>query len=99
MLIEYEKKGSLSALIIESSDLAIKAKTLQGIITSWNRGAEKIYGYSEAEIIGKHVNILIPSNFHPERYSLTKQISEGHTIPRYITKGVRKDGVIIDNSI
>jgi PAS domain S-box-containing protein len=99
LLVEYEKRGTLSSLIIESSDLAIKAKTLNGIITSWNSGAEKIYGYKEAEIIGKHVNILIPESSHPERHLLTKQISQGHTIPRFITKGVRKDGVIIDISI
>jgi len=98
-LVEYEKKGILSSQIIESSDLAIKVKTLEGIITSWNRGSEKIYGYKDTEIIGKHINILTPLNEQNSRHELSRRISEGHVIPRHITKGIRKDGVVIDLSI
>ncbi len=98
-LVEYEKKGTLSSQIIESSGLAIKVKTLEGIITSWNLGAEKIYGYTNTEIIGKHIDILIPPSEHKKHHSLSSQIRQGQTIPRHITKGIRKDGTVIDISI
>ncbi len=98
-LIEYEMKGLILAQIIDSSDLAIKVKTLDGIITVWNKGAEKIYGYTDKEIIGKHVSVLIPINNRNERHTIKSQICAGKTIPRLITKGLRKDGVIIDISI
>jgi PAS domain S-box-containing protein len=98
-LLEYAKKGTLSTLIIESSDDAIKTKTLDGIITSWNRGAEKIYGYNEAEIIGKNISLLIPPNQLNELDELLKQISNGLDIPHYETKRIRKDGIIIDASL
>ena len=95
-LVEYEKKGTLSSLIIKSSDLAIQSQTLEGIITSWNHGAEKIYGYKNTEIFGKQVSILIPPDQINELDELTKQISEGHNIPICDTKRIRKDGVVID---
>ncbi|MCY7410972.1 MAG: PAS domain S-box protein, partial [Chitinophagales bacterium] len=98
-LVEFEKNGTLSSLIIDSSELAIKTKTLKGVITSWNHGAEKIYGYKEVEIIGKNVSVLIPPNDHNQLHGLTKKISKGHIIPNHITKAIRKDGVIIDISI
>jgi PAS domain S-box-containing protein len=98
-LIAYAKKGMLSEMIIDSSDDAIKTKTLDGIITSWNHGAEKIYGYTAAEIIGKNINILIPPNQPNELDDLLKQISAGRHIPHYETKRMRKDGVIIDASL
>ncbi len=95
-LVEYEKSGTLAALIIESSDLAIKTKTLEGIITSWNYGAEKIYGYKDSEIIGKNINLLIPPSHIDKFHALTKKIIEGHTISHYETKVERKDGITID---
>ena len=59
-LIAYSKKGKLPSLIIESSEDAIKTKTLAGIITSWNKGSEKIFGYKASEVIGKNISSLIP---------------------------------------
>ena len=98
-LVEYEKSGTLASLIIESADLAIKTKTLEGIITSWNFGAEKIYGYTDSEIIGKNISLLIPPNHIDELHALTKKIGEGHIISHYETKVKRKDGVVIDVSL
>jgi len=95
-LVEYDKKGTLSTLIIESSDLAIKGKTLDGIVTSWNRGAEKIYGYTAAEMIGKNVSLLVPPNQINDLDELTKQLIERDSIPMYDAKRIRKDGVVID---
>ncbi|CAN5338759.1 hypothetical protein BH10BAC1_BH10BAC1_09630 [soil metagenome] len=98
-LLEFAKKGTLPSLIVESSDDAIKTKTLDGIITSWNRGAEKIYGYTELEIIGKNISVLVPPNQVNELDELIKLISSGLDIPHYETKRIRKDGVIIDASL
>ena len=98
-LVDYDKKGILSSLIIESSDLATKSETLDGIITSWNHGAEKIYGYNYKEIIGKNVSTTIPLHLVNSFNELTKKVIEGQAIPHYETKRIRKDGIIIDVSI
>ena len=95
-LVEYEKKGTLSSFIMASSDLAIKAKTLDGIITSWNHGAEKIYGYKNAEIIGKNVSVLLPPDQVDHLHKLTKLILKGQKVQNHNTNMVRKDGVVID---
>jgi len=98
-LQEYAKIGTLAHLLIESSDDAIKSKTLDGVIASWNHGAEKIYGYTLEEIIGKNVSILVPPNQPNEMVDLLKKISKGNHIPHYETKRIRKDGVVIDVSL
>ncbi len=97
-LLEFAKKGTLPSLIIKSSDDAIITKTLEGIIISWNPGAEKIYGFTEKEVIGKNIEIIIPKNQHNENDELLKQVRLGQSIPYYETKRIRKDGVIIDVS-
>jgi len=98
-LIEYEKRGTLSSQIIALSDLAIKVKTLDGIIISWNHGAEKMYGYQNSEIIGKNISVLIPPNHPNELNELTKRIFKGEVIPHHQTERIRKDGKIIDVSL
>lgn len=98
-LVEYQNKGTISSLIIESSDLAIKAGTLEGMITLWNHGAENIYGYRDTEMIGKNESILIPLDQINTHGELIKQTTEGHSIINYETKRIRKDGVIIDISL
>ncbi len=98
-LTKYENEGSLAALIIESSELAIKTKTLEGIITSWNRGAEKIYGYKGSEIIGKHINLLIPPNHYDEIPEILKRISNGEIIPHFETQRIGKEGIVINVSL
>ena len=98
-LVDFEKGGALSSQIIDSSDLAIKIKTLEGIVISWNHGAEIMYGYTEKEMIGKNVDILFPPNHQEELTELTNQVAQGKIIPRYQTKRIRKDGVIIDISL
>src|SRR5690606_219714 len=58
---QYEEKQAILSEIVQSSDDAIISKNLDGIIMSWNHGAERIFGYSEAEIVGKSINTLIPA--------------------------------------
>ena len=94
-LRDFEGKGILAHLIIESSDDAIYSKTLDGTITSWNHGAEIMYGYEEEEMIGKNIRILIPPDMPNELPSLMRRISNGRHIPYYETKRIRKDGAVI----
>ncbi|KCZ72010.1 PAS domain S-box [Candidatus Methanoperedens nitroreducens] len=94
-----EEKLLFLASIVESSDDAITGKTLDGIILSWNPGAEKIYGYSADEVIGKHISILVPPDHPDEIPQLLERIGKGERIEHYETTRVRKDGKRIDISL
>jgi PAS domain S-box-containing protein len=96
---KLEERQELFASIINSSDDAILSKTLDGIITSWNPGAEKIFGYSSDEIIGKHISVLIPSYLQNEENKIIQKIQHGKTIDHYETERIRKDGEIINVSL
>lgn len=85
--------------IIESADDAIISKTLDGIITSWNRGAERIFGYTGDEIIGKPVTILIPADHIDEEPHILARIKSGERIDHYETVRVSKDGRLIEISL
>ncbi|PWB50697.1 MAG: hypothetical protein C3F06_11555 [Candidatus Methanoperedenaceae archaeon] len=78
--------------IVESSVDAIIGKTLEGIILSWNPGAEKLYGYSEKEAIGKPISILIPSGHFDEMPRILERIKNGEIIDHYEAVRLRKDG-------
>ena len=80
------------AAIVESSEDAIIAKTLEGTILSWNNGAEKLYGYSAEEAIGKSIAILVPPDHPAELPEILKRLAEGERITHYETVRVRKDG-------
>ncbi|OEC85175.1 MULTISPECIES: PAS domain S-box protein [Methanobacterium] len=87
-----EEKISRLADIVESSDDAIISQTFDGIITTWNKGAEKIYGYSAHEMIGKYVYILFdPSQYEKVERSMNK-IKRGEKIAHYEAKRTRNDG-------
>jgi PAS domain S-box-containing protein len=85
--------------IIESADDAIISKTLEGIITSWNRGAERIFGYTAAEVIGKSVTILIPPDHINEEPEILRRIKSGERVEHYETVRLTKDGRAIDISL
>ena len=87
------------AAIIESSDDAIISKTLDGIIMSWNRGAEKIFGYTSKEAIGQPVLMLFPPERVAEEVDLLTRISRGKNVDHYETVRVRKDGKRIEVSV
>jgi len=87
------------ATIVESSDDAIVGKDLNGIIRSWNTGAQKIFGYSAPEMIGKSITILIPSDRQDEETKILAQLRRGERIRHYETVRVTKDGRMIDVSL
>jgi PAS domain S-box-containing protein len=85
--------------IVESAEDAIITKTLDGIITSWNKGAERIFGYTAREVIGKPVTILIPQDHQDEEPAILARLRKGHRIEHYETVRVRKDGTLVDISL
>jgi PAS domain S-box-containing protein len=87
------------AAIVESSDDAIISKTLDGIITSWNLGAQKIYGYSAEEVIGKPIDILVPPEYPNEIPQILERLRRGEAINHYETVRVTKDGRRLDISL
>lgn len=91
-----ELARSQLAAIVESSNDAIIGKTLDGTITSWNRGAENVYGYSAAEIVGGHVTALAPPALHAEIRDLLEIVRKGGTVENHETVRVRKDGTTIN---
>ncbi len=87
------------AAIVESSDDAIVGKTLEGIITDWNRGAEMIFGYSAQEALGKPISILLPPGHEDEESAILTRLKAGERIEHFETRRRRKDGEIIDVSL
>jgi PAS domain S-box-containing protein len=87
------------AAIIESADDAIVSKTLEGIITSWNQGAERIFGYTEAEAVGQSILLLVPPHLHDEETDILTKIRSGRRVDHYETIRRRKDGTFVDVSL
>ncbi len=87
------------ALIIDSSEDAIIGKDLNGIITSWNKGAERIYGYTPEEAIGQHISLLAPSDRPEEIPEILEKIAQGESIEHSESVRVTKDGRRLDVSI
>jgi PAS domain S-box-containing protein len=87
------------AAIVESSDDAIISKDLNGIIQSWNNGAERIFGYTAAEAVGKPVAMLIPADRLDEEPSILARLRRGDRIDHYETVRRRKDGTLVDISL
>jgi PAS domain S-box-containing protein len=87
------------AAIVESSDDAIVGKTLDGIITSWNRGAERLYGYCPDEVLGKPVELLVPRGAHGEALQILQRVAAGEQTEHLETVRQRKDGQLIEVSL
>ena len=96
---QAEEVRARLAAIVESSEDAIIAKTLDGIITDWNRGAKKIYGYSAQEVLGKPINILVPPDRPNEIPMILERLRRGEAIEHYETVRVTKDGRRLDISL
>ncbi len=89
----------LLASIVDSSDDAIFSKTLDGIITTWNKAAERIYGYQAAEIIGQPVSLLMPPDRADEMAEILERIRNGERVDHYETTRRRKDGAAVAISL
>ncbi|MEG4083783.1 PAS domain S-box protein [Microcoleus sp. POL10_C6] len=87
------------AAIVESSEDAIISKDLEGVVTSWNVGAETIFGYTATEIVGQSGRKLIPADYRDEENEVLTKIQRGERIEHYDTKRLRKDGTLIDVSM
>ncbi|RPJ79177.1 MAG: PAS domain S-box protein [Alphaproteobacteria bacterium] len=87
------------ANVVESSNDAIITESLYGLITSWNKGAENIFGYSAKEMLGRNISIISPPHVHEETRKLSNKIINGETFRPYETSGLRKDGMIIFISV
>ena len=94
-----ERDSRRLAAIVESSDDAIIAKDLNGIITSWNKGAKQLFGYSAEEVVGQPVSILIPSDRQGEEPTILARLRRGEHIDHYETVRKRKGGTLIDVSL
>ena len=90
--------GQRLASMIELSDDAIVSKNLDGTITSWNKGAERIFGYTAAEAVGQSITILIPSE-HQQEETILERIRRGQRVDPFETVRRRKDGSLIDISL
>ncbi len=101
-ITEYQSgKGVQSQLaaIVESSDDAIVSKNLDGVIESWNSGAERLFGYTASEVIGQSILILIPTDRHSEEPVILERIRRGERVEHYETVRRHKDGRLIDVSL
>lgn len=93
--VDREEKSRLAA-IVDSANEAIIGKNLDGKITSWNPAAERLFGYSAQEAIGKHISMLIPPDLRVEEDAIMSRIHHGERVPAYETVRLHKDGSPID---
>ncbi|HWP32994.1 MAG TPA: SpoIIE family protein phosphatase [Solirubrobacterales bacterium] len=87
------------AEVVRSTEDAVMSKDLEGYLTSWNPGAERIYGYTEEEAVGRHISLLVPADHKNEEMRILDRIRRGERVRTYETERIRKDGVRIDVSL
>jgi PAS domain S-box-containing protein len=93
------KATGLLASIVDSSDDAIVSKTLDGVITSWNAGAERLFGYTAQEACGRHISMIIPLDRLDEETTILARLRRGERIDHFDTIRLRKDGTSLDVSL
>jgi len=98
-LDDGETAAGRLAAIVSSSDDAIVSKTLDGVITSWNAAAERIFGFTASEAVGRHITLIIPKDRHAEEEQVLARLRRGERIEHFETVRVRKDGTAIDVSL
>jgi PAS domain S-box-containing protein len=98
-LTDRKHTESRLAAIVASSDDAIVSKTLDGIVTSWNAGATRIFGYEASEMIGQPILRIIPENLHSEESDILARLRRGERIDHYETIRIRKDGKPVNISL
>jgi PAS domain S-box-containing protein len=87
------------AAIVQSTDDAIIGKTLDGVITDWNPGAERLYGYAAAEVVGRHISFLVPPDKANELAAILARLRRGERVEHFETVRLHKDGTRIDVSL
>ena len=96
---EADRASNLLAAIVDSSDDAIVSKNLNGVITSWNKAAERVFGYSAEEAIGQHITLIIPPDRLAEETTILNRLRHGQRIDHFETIRMRKDGTLLDISL
>jgi PAS domain S-box-containing protein len=96
---QAERTTSLLAAIVGSSDDAIISKKLDGTITSWNRSAERLFGYSAQEAIGQRITLIVPDERRSEEEDILRRLARGERVDHFETVRRRKDGTSIDVSL
>jgi PAS domain S-box-containing protein len=97
--LKADKAIGLLAAIVDSSDDAIVSKNLDGIITSWNKGAERLFGYPPEEAIGQHISFIIPADRRNEEVMILDRLRRGERLEHFDTVRMRKDGTLVDISV
>jgi PAS domain S-box-containing protein len=93
-----ERERFFSA-VVESSNDAIITKSLDGTITAWNQAAERLFGYSSSEAVGRHIRLIVPEGRRDEMYDILERIGRGESVERVETKRLHKDGREVDVSL
>ncbi len=96
---EAERQSAYLAAIVDSSDDAIISKNLDGMITSWNQGAERIFGYTPDEAVGKHITLIVPPNLIDEEYAILARVKFGERIDHFETLRRARNGDLLDISL
>ena len=89
----------ICAAIVDSSDDAIISKDLDGTIISWNRGAERLFGYTAAEMVGRSIRLIIPADRQAEEDQVLSRVRQGEVLEHFETVRVRKDGTTVPISL
>ena len=97
--LKADKAIGLLAAIVDSSEDAIVSKTLEGVITSWNAGAERLFGYTSSEAVGQHISLIIPDDRKFEETVIIERIKRGERIEHFDTVRLRKDRTLLDISL
>jgi PAS domain S-box-containing protein len=93
------RAGALLAAIVDSSDDAIISKTLDGVITSWNKSAERLFGYTREEAVGQHITLIIPEDRRSEEAKIVEKLRRGERVDHFETVRLRKDRTLLDLSL
>ena len=96
---QAERTTSLLAAIVDSSDDAILSKKLDGTITSWNKSAERLFGYTPEEAIGQHITLIVPWERRSEEEGILRRLAEGERVDHFETVRRRKDGSTLEVSL
>ena len=91
-----EQATGLLAAVVESSHDAIVSKNLDGVITSWNKGAERLFGYTAEEAVGQNITLIIPPDHRGEERTIVERLTRGERVDQFETVRMRKDGSLLD---